>query len=833
MIRRLVVFVAVMSSACPQPIADRCGDGLPPCSAGLVCVAGLCARTDADGGLATDAGTRPDAGASDAGSSDAGSSDAGVVVGCDGGCAPWAVCIGSNVAASCVNGRLEVSEPVDATSLRAGQAVSLAASFVLVDGGAWPNTLAIPVQASWGPQTMLLSGIAGSVPGLSDAGLGSVVFGWDGGPIEPRAVSFTACAAEVVASCDTFLECAPSVSGGGCVSRGYVVEWVSPDAGSATNQASVAAEIRVSKPDGGVVTLTSIPVTGATAFTGAAGRYTGVLPIAAPDGVKTFTAGWPSDGASSTLTIERDTIAPSVTVIVEPRNGPDPDPVDTSAWKLDQKVLVRVRVDGGGIAGLSSVVVPDGGRLSLESACQDCAPTDCRCFGLDMSRSEIAGIRDTRWIQVVQVSDKAGNVSAAVDAGVHLTRVLWQRDISLLDAGVRLRPVAVSQEGEVVAAVEDRPGSLSRVSVFSQRGAAVPVPAVTGSVSSGPVVAGTTIWVGQYVGGVRSLAPSVLQGPPATSLCSATAARLRDDMAVMSVGGVEMPLAVGDEGLLLGSGGCASYPVSSAPNSRVPVVSSNSPPSAFLLSGTLHKVGLDGGGWLSEGSISAGVLSVGSNAKSLFFDGQGQVGGSSEQGPLGEGLFSTSALAALNDAVVVRRVVAGVGGVTVAQTNLTGVSNANMLSVHGFAGSTSSLGAGSLFPSPVLSSSAPILGASSWLYLVGVRTVGGSLAFSLAVARRPVSGFSWVGELSFPSSTGSPRVAEPALDVYRTDAGVKDCGSALGVLYLLTSSGPTATLHAILVDSNGLDPTAPWPKFQRDNANRGNISMPITPWICP
>lgn len=228
MIRRFIVFIALMSSACPEPIADRCGDGLPPCSAGFMCVAGLCARLDTDAGQTIDGGARPDAGTPDAGATDAGSRDAGALFACDGGCAPWSVCVASNVSATCVNGRLEVSEPVDATALRAGQTVSVPARFVLVDGGAWPNTLAIPVQASWGPQTMLLSGIAGSVAGLSDAGQGSVVFGWDGGPVEPREVSFTACATEVVSSCDVFMECAPSASGGACVSHGYVVEWVSP-----------------------------------------------------------------------------------------------------------------------------------------------------------------------------------------------------------------------------------------------------------------------------------------------------------------------------------------------------------------------------------------------------------------------------------------------------------------------------------------------------------------------------------------------------------------------------------------------------------------------------
>ena len=36
-----------------------------------------------------------------------------------------------------------------------------------------------------------------------------------------------------------------------------------------------------------------------------------------------------------------------------------------------------------------------------------------------------------------------------------------------------------------------------------------------------------------------------------------------------------------------------------------------------------------------------------------------------------------------------------------------------------------------------------------------------------------------------------------------------------------------------LMDSPGLDSAAPWPKYQRDNANTGNASLPLDPWVCP
>ncbi len=65
---------------------------------------------------------------------------------------------------------------------------------------------------------------------------------------------------------------------------------------------------------------------------------------------------------------------------------------------------------------------------------------------------------------------------------------------------------------------------------------------------------------------------------------------------------------------------------------------------------------------------------------------------------------------------------------------------------------------------------------------------------------------------------GDPQFASPTLDCLRDGAGAQVPTSPVGVLYV-----PTATnLHAIIVDSAGLDKAAPWPKFQRDARNSGN-----------
>jgi hypothetical protein len=50
----------------------------------------------------------------------------------------------------------------------------------------------------------------------------------------------------------------------------------------------------------------------------------------------------------------------------------------------------------------------------------------------------------------------------------------------------------------------------------------------------------------------------------------------------------------------------------------------------------------------------------------------------------------------------------------------------------------------------------------------------------------------------------------------------------LGILYVGSVSG---SLFAVVVDSAGLEPTSPWPKYQHDVRNTGNPTTPIQ--SCP
>lgn len=108
--------------------------------------------------------------------------------------------------------------------------------------------------------------------------------------------------------------------------------------------------------------------------------------------------------------------------------------------------------------------------------------------------------------------------------------------------------------------------------------------------------------------------------------------------------------------------------------------------------------------------------------------------------------------------------------------------------------------------------SVPVLGSGGRLYIA---TNGGLLE------ARSNGATSWSTQLATEQVTASP-----TLDCLR-DAGLA-VKSPLGVIYVGTTAG---NLFAVLVDSPGLDPTAPWPKYQHDVRNTGNPTTPIQP--CP
>jgi hypothetical protein len=119
-----------------------------------------------------------------------------------------------------------------------------------------------------------------------------------------------------------------------------------------------------------------------------------------------------------------------------------------------------------------------------------------------------------------------------------------------------------------------------------------------------------------------------------------------------------------------------------------------------------------------------------------------------------------------------------------------------------------------------LGSAAPVLGGNGLAYLVSPTTG------RLSVVNVATGVIEWSQANVF-----TPGAVSPALDVVRDRSLAKQCGRGVGLLYIAVRTD--SALTAVVVDSPGLDGTAPWPRFHHDNGNTGNPETPLTPWSCP
>ncbi len=87
----------------------------------------------------------------------------------------------------------------------------------------------------------------------------------------------------------------------------------------------------------------------------------------------------------------------------------------------------------------------------------------------------------------------------------------------------------------------------------------------------------------------------------------------------------------------------------------------------------------------------------------------------------------------------------------------------------------------------------------------------------------------WSLTATAPGIAGGAIDSAPNADVHR-NAGAKDC-TRPGTLYV-PSTGD-GSLYAFVIDSMGIDSSAPWPRQQHDPQNTGNPATDLTPYSCP
>lgn len=763
-------------------------------------------------------------------------------------CQPWQLCVGTR----CETGVLTLRRPVVGATFDAGDAVGVEAELTYGDGGPWPVAVGIPVTTTWGATTTVSSGVAGPVAGAAAAGVGRVTAGWDGGLEASRDVSFVSC----VASCAGYQQCVSTSSGGQCVAMPLTVSITSPgNDGLYTNALGLVMQVTVMSADGGMPT--AVPVVGPGVSVMAmrdmpdAGTYSASVGWMGPEGPKVFVAGWDAGVRfQAQRVVTYDATGPMVTVAVLPapmRAAHEVDPQAAGAWKKDEAALVAVTVTDAtspvSAVTAGMVVGPgDAGVTEAPGACGSCMPatgmaqTGCYCFRAPLDATPVPGARATTVVEVRGAQDVPQNSANGTSPPFTVTRLRWARDISLLATTSAIQPVAVGRAGLVVTAVQDRAGAAGRVVATNPDGTGAWEAVTSGTVTAGPVVGATEVWVGRNDGSDTYLQPlSLMTGALATRTCVLTSpTAFSGDLALATVAGpVEVPLGL-RAGEVQGPamGNCRIHALTPAPTddtakaSLVVQVDGGAVEAfvAYESDTRLWKARLSGTAWAAQGDVG---LPMGTQPKGLFL-GAGFVGGggggvtgngaffqTTSAGPLSQTTSTVYAVGAANAGPASR----GATGLYYGTTGgAVGAVAADVLGPLTDGGVVATTGLGNL------QGTVPVLGKGGLVYVVGA---SGALS-----VRRQVD-LSEVYQGSLASLSGAGNVAQPALDVYRTGAGVKDCGRPLGVLYVLTRSGATATLRAVLVESNGLEATAPWPKYQRDNGNTGNINSDMSFWTCP
>lgn len=651
-------------------------------------------------------------------------------------------------------------------------------------------------------------------------------------------------------NCQAWEECAPSVAGGTCVDSDLVVVWTSPASGAQVRAMMVTGTLTVKRRDGGVVAaLTEVPVGGADGgvFRGSNGVFTGQLLLPAPDGVKSFDAGWGPMGPGASTTVVRNVDPPSLSIDAVPAAvmGSSDGGFDTrvpggAAYRKDEAVLVRVRSTSldadGDTFRLRAQRVPDTATTLMPMT--DCSTANvdvCREFRLDLSLVEMKSFRGDVTLTATG-SDVAGNGgSSAGSQTVPVTRFRWGKFVGATGAvsGVLTSTPAIGTGGVVYVAVANgaRAGMVGVNSDGTESWASA-----SGAVAGVPVI-GSTPANGEWLmfqqatagGAVLSYNVGVTTGvtcspPPTTNNQTSSGGLVLVGSDTVNVGSVAL------------QGGTAATGGGMIGRLTVPLNASGCNPTA---TGGLSRVA-------APGNMVA-------NANSVFFvDNNNDLKRLDYSLPGVPSLLQQPTLANINPGVGIVNGLVMLSGTRVAGGGGPGIGKLFAFEIDGgvawnaptpLTGPTSgpAVGAGVLFAqyrqsnassllrvdaatgvvqaSLVLPGSAftgndvgtPALGADGNVYAVD--ETGG--LFVVARGFASDAGVEWAAPLD--AAFGNAVRASPTLDCNRK-AGVGG-----GVIYIATDSG---WLVSYLVDARGLDPMATWPKYARDARNSGNISGP-------
>jgi hypothetical protein len=531
-----------------------------------------------------------------------------------------------------------------------------------------------------------------------------------------------------------------------------------------------------------------------------------------------------------------DTTGPLLSVVPAASSGRDPDggfiykdPMAPSAWRRDQTATVRVEsssadVDPQSVSvlvrGFDGGVALEGLTLAPTTPCQGkayCATVDVPLWkpGLPAFRGEFA--------VEVSAKDRVGNPTSG-RGSIPVTRWKWRHGIN--SAVITAAP-AVGNKGVLYVGTTNINNNDGRFLALSEDGRLL-WEANTGAVVASPAVGNvlpdgmervyvahrkaSTNRVGFYAGS------SVFSSSCADF--SSTTALVQSALAIGQV-----PVGSASEtvyGVYTGRAGGTLFAVRPDENDPQfqcptnPSVGDVVTPGSMLASGASVLLGTSTGRlksyalgtsglWNSSAqwdrplgvvnptamAVADGKIFGGSNANSRLFTAPLDGGQDPTNTPTASPAWNAS-----------------IGGTPETRV-VVGLQGNALLALDTADGGTQSIET----PSEVIKG-APVWGAGGYVYTA-------SSTSGVIQARRPLEHIEWQFDAE------SPIEASMNLDCSRAaDGGV--VSGMPGVLYAATQDGKVL---AIVVDSPGLDSTAPWPKYQHDSRNTGNPATPLT--SCP
>lgn len=834
--KRLIVVLGSVAALSVTVAGAGCTE-LKACTSNADCVgAGVCEPTLKICYVPDDAGFLK----SDAGDSGV---DAGPPVPCGAqGCPEWQTCRPTGPATGvCVNVDIQPVAPGE-NSVLAGKALTPFKFQVTQWDGGVLERASIPVLTTGGgisgPTKLEKSGsvFQGDFTPANTGGRQSVTAGW-AEVNSTISVNTEACNA----TCAEWQECRPTQDGGMCVSLDLQLAFVKPVGVTVGRNSSVPIKATVSRPDGGAAP-DSVPFRTSNGLSGVLAKsasFETVIDGGDVGGDIEVVLGWEDGGTVVSGTYSVDLVPPVLSVTpaaapVYPGDAGDFRPNDTiRAWRKDETIDVTVTSNSADLDPSTVVVTARHGSetaLTLVGTPTDCGGAYCKVFSVDLSQVQMNAFADDVTLSAT-ASDVRGNAMTVPASGaVRVTRWQWARRVSSTES-VKSSP-AIGKSGEIyVGLAGNDSGGLFSLPAGGAGGASTNEGPVESSPAIGQNAEGTEIVY--YVtneepkgGSLRGGGQDCTTGGKITPRASVTILNDRmssvmgvgiqadDTLAPMQSGSrlvglqgsvcrysttyglatVNSPgnfVASGDSVLWGDSTGKLRIANYSSVNSNFVVASETQSPGGVGIMNGLLLFELDGGMNVAGGGPGIGKLFAYEGSLATVLPWQPDYLETPTSGPI---LTTSGVVAAIQDHATAMQVqVLRVSPVTGKQLALTSVVVGSAFS-------------GTQVPTPVA-------GAGGRLYVLDGSGLLAVFPQNFEAGALPI----WTAGL--PVGVAGTTSASPTIDCNR-----RKPATHTGILYFVTESG---WLVSYIVDSKGLDTSAPWPKYAHDVRNTGNVGVAI------